>query len=126
MKRLNELNNFSLNDMDDSGDMGSDDLGDDDSSEDTHIDVELVDCPVCRSSMISEKNAIYCPTCSIRYLSTQKTFQCGRKCFILDCGEVRPSGICENKITKENNWKCNMKTHKDDKNGEENFLETMM
>jgi len=127
MKKLDELNTFSLANMEDSDDMGSEDLGSEteDIEEENDVGVDLVDCPVCKASMIpSEKGFAVCTTCPIRY--KDKKFQCGRKCYILDCGEIRPSGICENQIKSDNNWKCTKNTHKDDKNGEENFLETMM
>jgi len=130
MKRMNELNTFSLANMEDSDDMGSDDLGDseDDEVEDNSnikIITDIVDCPVCRASMIpGTKGFIKCATCPIQY--KDKTYICGRKCFILDCGEIRPSGTCENEIKTTNGWKCEKKTHKDDKNGEDNFLETMV
>jgi len=138
MKQLNELNNFSLANMEDSDDIGSDeeigsdddgegeDLNDDDSDNHIQVDgeVDLVDCPVCRASMISNKGKIICATCPI--ISKGKLFLCGRKCYVLDCGEICASGVCDNQIKSENGWKCTKNTHKDDKNGEDNFLEQTM
>jgi ubiquitin-conjugating enzyme E2 R len=129
MKRINELNSFSLANMEDSDDMGSEDLGDSDdeiSTEDeSNVKIDLVDCPVCKASMIpGNKGFAVCTTCPIQH--KDKKFNCGRKCYVLDCGEIRPSGTCDNQIKSENGWKCNRNTHKDDKNAEENFLETMM
>lgn len=127
IKRINELNTFSLANMEDSDDLGSDDdLG---SSETTSIEEEivkldLVDCPVCKCSMAAGKGAMVCSTCPIQF--KDKKFICGKKCYVLDCGEIRPSGTCDNQIKAENEWKCEKKTHKEDKNGEDNFLETMM
>lgn len=126
MKKLNELNSFSINNMDDSDDMGSDDLGSDeeDSEDDTcDVELEIVDCPICRASMMQGKGIVVCSTCPIQY--KDKKYFCGRKCYIMDCGEIRPSGVCDNVIKKDNGWKCTRNFHKDDKNGEENFLETL-
>jgi len=129
MKKLNDLNTFSLTNMDDSDDLASDELGDsDDENLDgsgTEIIVDVVDCPVCKASMITSKgHTLACATCPIQYKDGK--YRCGRKCYVLDCGEVRPSGVCEIQIKSEEGWKCSKNTHKDDKNGEENFLETMM
>jgi len=133
MKRMNEINNFSLANMEDSDDMGSDDLGSDtedetcDVEEDQYSDVDLVDCPVCQVSMVIGERAFFkCITCPIQYNIKSKHYICGRKCFVLDCGEIRASGTCDNEIKKEKSWKCEKKIHKDDKNGEDNFLETMV
>jgi len=133
MKQMNELNTFSLATMEDSDDMGSDDIGSDDdgngaAEDDTDIEVEgevdLVDCPVCRASMLPSKGKVTCATCPI--YSKDKKFYCGRKCYVLDCGEIRASGVCDNQIKADNGWKCTKNTHKDDKNGEDNFLEQTM
>jgi len=138
MKRLEDLNNFSfVGNMEDSDDIGSHDIeadGDEFDDEDT-IEIEVKedkniisfesDCPVCKIKMNSNnKGVIICPTCQRQY--TGEEYLCGRKCYILDCGEIRPSGNCKNPIHASNNWKCEKNTHKDDPNGEDNFLESTM
>jgi len=124
MKKLEDLNNFTLG-MEDSGDMDSDEVGEEDTETCDEEFTDMVDCPLCKSSMQQNKGIIGCLTCPTRYEHKEKKFQCGRKCFILDCGEIRPSGICDNEIFSKNNWKCSKNIHKDDPNAEDNFLESM-
>jgi len=136
MKLMNDLNNFSMTNMEDSDEMGSEDLDDDDDDVDiddekdgsasgSEIIVDIVDCPVCQANMLPGKNGtLSCATCPIQH--REKTYLCGRKCYVFDCGEIRPTGACKNVLRKESGWKCELKTHKDDKDGEENFLENMV
>jgi len=124
MKRINEISsNFSLHNMDDSDDIGSEDLGSEEDGE-IEMDTDLVDCPICKAGMIPGKGKSTCATCPIT--RKDKKFLCGRKCFVFDCGEIRASGVCDNEIKAVNGWKCTRNIHKDDKDGEENFLEQHM
>jgi hypothetical protein len=70
--------------------------------------------------MLPKKGLMQCATCPIQHKSGK--FLCGRKCYILDCGEVLPKGVCDAQITGANKWKCPKNTHKDDPDGEENFI----
>jgi len=75
MKRMDELNSFSLTNMEESDDMSSEDLGSSDdhdiSEEDdvkSNINVDIVDCPVCKASMVpGNKGLVSCSTCPIQY-----------------------------------------------------------
>jgi len=132
MKRMDDLNNFSLGGADDSDEIDSEIEDSEDeiepqeskNSQGTNLEVPKVDCPVCKTRMVLQGKFVKCVDCPIQYSGSK--FICGRKCYVLDCGEIRPSGVCDNPISVANDWKCTKNTHKDDENGEENFLEQTM
>jgi len=117
-------------DMDDCGGLdGSEEEHDEEDEEDDDKELkkekkklDIVDCPQCKASMLAKQNYLQCATCPIR-MKEKGQFICGRKCYILDCGEVLPTGICQEITTASNSWKCHKNTHSDDANGEQNFMQ---
>jgi len=123
MKVLNELNTFSLHEGGGSSDEGSeDDSGSDEGSEEDSGE-DSAECPLCKTAMTKNKTALKCPSCPT--MRSKKKFLCGRKCYVFDCGEILPTGVCDREITAAEGWKCVLKIHKDDPNAEENFLATL-
>jgi len=132
LQKINELNTFSLHDEADvdSLDLESDDSGEQQSGSEVDSDAEepmdvqvTAECPRCNITMGKEKGATKCLTCFM--VKAGSSYQCGKKCFVFDCGEVLPTGVCDQEISAAKGWKCTKNTHKDDPNGEENFLSTL-
>eukprot|EP01127_Copromyxa_protea_P017381 TRINITY_DN528_c0_g2_i1.p1 TRINITY_DN528_c0_g2~~TRINITY_DN528_c0_g2_i1.p1 ORF type:complete len:329 (-),score=76.72 TRINITY_DN528_c0_g2_i1:48-1034(-) len=125
--KLELASSFSLHDMNASEDSGFEDYEEDASiSDEVEYEdedggtTEIVDCPVCQATMLYTKNYFQCALCPIQH--KDGAFLCGRKCYMLDCGEVLPTGVCDAKLSANNKWKCVNNYHKDDPNGEDNFL----